>query len=594
MISGYQGSYTVNITAVDNCNNPNACGDVGWQLFDVIVPNREPSYQFRLPDPGTVQLGVDTSFQYLISSDTVADPDGDPISWAAQLADGSALPVGMSFASITWTLSGIPVAGVYPIMLIASDGYGGAVNQTITLRVNSQPVVNMTDSQIILPGIRKSFVWTLPATAMIDADGDALTYELVNNDPRYLVPSWLSFNGAALTGTPTSNSHRPIPLLIRGKDAFGGVGELPVSLVISNFPPVEQISLTDPEITQVGDDISYTFPVDTFIDPEGDSLQYRALLNAGNGTLPSFLRFNPITRTLSGKSTTSSAGRYSVIFQADDGYGGVVNGSAVLIHVNTEPRVDLVLWKLMADGIHKVFTATMLLTAIIDADGDQITYELVTEDPRYLVPAWLSFNGTTLTGTPDNNQHQAIQLLIKGRDPFGGVGELPVSLTIKNTVPVLQVELPDPETVQLGDGREVAYAIQSDAAIDVDGDAVTWTARLSDGDALPMGLSFSPVARQLTGLPEAGVYPIKFTAIDGYGGVINQTVVLRVNSQPVAKVKEVFVSLPGIYQSFTWSLPAGLMTDADGDSIPNFVRSTIKPIQINDLRFKKTFRVTTT
>ncbi len=46
MISGYQGRYTVNITVTDNCNNPKACGDVGWQLFDIVVPNRHPLFQF--------------------------------------------------------------------------------------------------------------------------------------------------------------------------------------------------------------------------------------------------------------------------------------------------------------------------------------------------------------------------------------------------------------------------------------------------------------------------------------------------------------------------------------------------------------------
>ncbi len=39
---------------------------------------------------------------------------------------------------------------------------------------------------------------------------------------------------------------------------------------------------------------------------------------------------------------------------------------------------------------------------------------------------------------------------------------------------------------------------------------------------------------------------------------------------------------------------ARVSTKVHLDPYPNFVRSTIKPIQINDLRFKKTFRVTTT
>ncbi len=116
-------------------------------------------------------------------------------------------------------------------------------------------------------------------------------------------------------------------MLIRGKDPFGGVGELPVLLTIENLPPVAQIVLTDPAIVQAGEEVGYTFPSDTFIDQEDDSLQYRALVTSGNGLLPSFLTFNPITRTLFGTSLPESAGRYTVVFQADDGYGGLANSS---------------------------------------------------------------------------------------------------------------------------------------------------------------------------------------------------------------------------------------------------------------------------
>ncbi len=567
MVSGYQGNYTVNITATDDCNNPNGCGDMGWQLFELVVPNRAPTFQSDLVVPKTIQLGVDSSFQYVLSSDAVTDPDGDTISWVAKSANGSVLPVGLTFSSAARRLRGIPTAGVYSVALIALDGHGGVVNQTISLRVNSQPVANMTDTLIALPGVHKSFAWRLPTTAMLDVDGDALSYELVNNDPRYLVPSWLSFNGTTLTGTPGSNSHQPIPLLIRGKDPFGGVGDIPMSLHIKNLPPVAQLTLRHPAVLQVGKTLSYSFSSDVFIDPEGDSLQYRALTVTGNGTLPLFLSFNPITRALSGKPKTIDAGRYAITFQADDGYGGIANSSSVLVHVNTEPRVDLASWEVIAKGVGKPFAATIPSTAMFDADGGPISYELVADDLRYLIPAWLSFNGSTLIGTPGSNSHRPIQLLIKGKDPFGGIGQLPVSLTIQNTPPKLLMDLPTPDTLQLGDGSKVDYLIQADVVVDVDGDAIVWSASLSGGTALPAGLVFNPASKQLSGLTVAGIYEITFTASDGYGGFANQTVTLRVNNQPIVAMTDSTVPLPGIHKPFAWTLPAGLMVDADGDAI---------------------------
>ncbi len=342
---------------------------------------------------------------------------------------------------------------------------------------------------------------------------------------------------------------------------------MPISLEIKNLAPIAQIELSDPEILQVGDRLSYTFPSDTFVDPEADGLQYRALTISGNGSLPDFLSFNPITRTLSGTSTAESAGRYSVFFQADDSYGGIVNSSVILVHVNTQPRVNLSKWELTTGGINKPLTATIPPMAMIDVDGDIVTYELVNNDPRYLVPSWLSFNGTTLSGTPIANNHQPLQLLIRGKDPFGGVGEMPVSLMIQNTLPRLQIVLSKPDTVHLGSGISVDYSIQSDAAVDVDGDVISWNAKLADGSELPSGLSFSSASRLLSGLPAAGVYNVTFIASDGHGGSVNQTIMLRVNSQPVANMADVLVILPGIHKPFSWTLPATAMIDSDGDTI---------------------------
>ncbi len=72
MLSGYQGTYTVKVTATDECGG--SCGDVGTQLFTLEVPNRAPS-QFTLPDPETIQLGSTDRFEYVISN-AGTDVDG--------------------------------------------------------------------------------------------------------------------------------------------------------------------------------------------------------------------------------------------------------------------------------------------------------------------------------------------------------------------------------------------------------------------------------------------------------------------------------------------------------------------------------------
>ncbi len=139
---------------------------------------------------------------------------GDRIIWSAAMEDRSELPSGLTFNPVTRSLSGIPAAGVYNIIMMATDGFGGDFNQTITLRVNSQPAANLQDLQVALPGIRQKFTWGLPLDAMLDADGESITFSLIRTNPEFLVPSWLSFNGTTLSGTPTTNNHQLIKLLL--------------------------------------------------------------------------------------------------------------------------------------------------------------------------------------------------------------------------------------------------------------------------------------------------------------------------------------------------------------------------------------------
>ncbi len=382
MISDYQGSYLVNITATDSCGDNTACGKVGWQLFNVTVPNRQPYFQFDLTAPSIIQLGTTERFQYTVLSDTVLDPDGDKILWSVRLADGGDLPTGLSFNAVTRMLSGLPTAGVYNVTLVASDGYGGTVNQTIVLRVNSQPVANRTDVLVMLPGIHQSFAWKLPADLLVDADGDVISYRLVRTNPEYLVPTWLSFNGTVLSGTPTANNHQPVQLLLEGKDPFGGVGQIPLALTIDNLSPVAQVALPSPDTLQVGEELSYTLPRDAFLDHEGDSLQSRALLLSDDGHLPGFLSFNPITRTLSGMTTPTSAGRHRVVFQVADGHGGFANSSVVEFHINTPPTAATQPWSITSLPVGQAFSSELPIDFMIDADGDRLIYSLVRTNPE--------------------------------------------------------------------------------------------------------------------------------------------------------------------------------------------------------------------
>ena len=75
---------------------------------------------------------------YQIPEDTFVDPDGDALTYTADLSSGDPLPAWLSFDANTRTFSGTPAAsdaGIYTIRVIATDAIGAATPTSFTLEV---------------------------------------------------------------------------------------------------------------------------------------------------------------------------------------------------------------------------------------------------------------------------------------------------------------------------------------------------------------------------------------------------------------------------------------------------------------------------
>jgi uncharacterized delta-60 repeat protein len=98
----------------------------------------------------------------------------------------------------------------------------------------------------------------------------------------------------------------------------------PVSLAGANRAPVVATALV-PKAASSGQAFTYTVPTNTFSDPDlGDTLTYTAI-QPGNNPLPSWLTFNPTTRTFGGTPIDASVGPLSVQVIATDKSGLSVN-----------------------------------------------------------------------------------------------------------------------------------------------------------------------------------------------------------------------------------------------------------------------------
>jgi hypothetical protein len=116
------------------------------------------------------------------------------------------------------------------------------------------------------------------------------------------------------------------------------------------------------------------------------------------------------------------------------------------------------------------------------------------------LPAWLSFDGERLTGTPPANFNGQVDIRITASNGTDAVHDF-VGLSIEavNDAPTIAGALSD---YAFGAGSPITISVPAQAFTDVDGDVLAYSAYLADGSDLPTWLSFDDGI--FTGTPPAG------------------------------------------------------------------------------------------
>ncbi|MCT7960571.1 DUF4347 domain-containing protein [Laspinema sp. D1] len=311
-----------------------------------------------------------------------------------------------------------------------------------------------------------------------------------------------------------------------------------------NRAPVVETAIA-PGTATATQPFSFQFPATTFTDADGDTLTYSATLDNDN-PLPSWLSFNPTTRTFSGTPTVNHIGSLNIKVTASDGMATVRDIFALVVSdvSNTAPVVNEAIADVTAN-VSAPFNFVIPGNTFSDTDGNPLTYSATLEDGSPL-PSWLSFDATTytFTGTPTVNNLGNIPIKITVSDGSFSVSDtfiLTVSETatpseepsaeMPNAVPVVEKALSSPNAIVF---QPFSFTIPGDAFSDADGDTLTYTATLANGGPLPEWLQFEPSTGTFSGLPTQdaiGNLTIKLTASDGTATVETELTV-NVLSEP--------------------------------------------------------------
>ena len=407
------GVITVRVTA-DDGNGDSVADD-----FIVTINNvNDPPVVANAIADQTATQGTAFSFQF--AANTFSDPDGDALTYAATLTDGSPLPAWLMFDSATRTFSGTPTnadVGVLNVRVTAGDGNGASISDDFAITVNNvndPPVVaNAIADQTATQDIAFSFQFA--ANTFSDLDGDALTYAATLTDGSPL-PSWLMFDSATRTfsGTPTNADVGVLNVRVTAGDGNGASISDDFAITVNNVndPPVVANAIADQTATQ-GTAFSFQFAANTFSDLDGDALTYAATLTDGS-PLPSWLMFDSATRTFSGTPTNADVGVLNVRVTAGDGNGASISDDFAITvnNVNDPPVVaNAIADQTATQDI--AFSFQVAANTFNDPDGDTLTYTATLADGSAL-PGWLSFSSATRTfaGTPGNSDVGSITVRV--------------------------------------------------------------------------------------------------------------------------------------------------------------------------------------
>lgn len=266
-------------------------------------------------------------------------------------------------------------------------------------------------------------------------------------------------------------------------DAVNGVAP-----VVAN--PIVKINST------LNKEFSYTFPIDTFYDENGDVLSYSV------DVLPAGITFDADTRTFSGTPTQRC--QIEVSLTADDNYDGTAT-DVFTFQVGVAPVAGIQIPDQKGTfGVYYIYHIPE--DAFYDPDGDEYTLY-----SNFTMGVALNPDKRTIEGNSLESKYD-FQIIAYDNNGYSDANSFSIYFYAP---PIVANEIPNQFGIA---GVPFSYAFPENTFYDHGGEPFTYTSSL-----LPAGLSFDADTRTFSGMPAAGTYDITVTADNGYGGIVSDT-----------------------------------------------------------------------
>ena len=485
------GNHAVVITASDGTASVT-------DSFTIVVSNANDAP--TISSTAVTSATEDSVYTYTV---TATDVDGDTLTMT-----GTTVPSWLTFTPSTGVLTGTPTndnvgTSGNDVVITVTDGNNGQVTDTFTISVaNTNDAPTITSTADTTAEEDEAYSYTTTASD-VDA-GDTVTLTCTT------VPSWLSCNAGALTGTPTNAHVGSHAVVITATDAAGATATDSFTIVVSNANDAPTVTST--AVTSATEDAVYTYTLTGADADVGDTL------TMSGTTVPSWLTFTASTGVLTGTPTNDNVGTTgnAVVLTITDAAGESVTDSFTITVANTNDAPSFSSNPVTTAQEDDVYTYTAVGTDMDTGD----TFTLGSSS----VPSWLTFTASSgvLTGTPANSDVGTHSVTLTVTDAAGAVGTQTFTITVSNAN-----DAPTVTSTAITSATEDAVYTYTLTGADADvGDTLTMT-----GTTVPSWLTFTASTGVLTGTPtndHVGDHSVVLTITDAAGASVTDSFTITV------------------------------------------------------------------